>query len=326
MKPKVIITGGAGYLGGATAFILESQGYEPIVVDDYSSSRPHKNFPFPVLQVDLKKRSEVEKAWNQISGAVGVIHFAAKALVPESMAQPGLYFENNILAALNCVEVSLERGITHFVHSSTCAVYGVPKQIPIPEDHPHAPISPYGVSKSMVESMLASYASTKGLVALNLRYFNPGGALSGARWGENHEPETHLIPNLIRFAERNEPVVIFGNDYPTPDGTCIRDYIHVEDLAMAHVQALKYLNQSENPVRAMNLGRGDGYSVSQVIAATEKVMMKKLTTVVKPRRPGDAPKLVADATLMKNELGFSPRGDLEGMLRSQWEWFKANNP
>ena len=325
MKPKVILTGGAGYLGGATAFVLEREGYEPLVVDDYSTSRPNKNFPFPVYQVDLKKRTEVDKVWNQFSGAIGVIHFAARALVPESVANPGLYFENNVLAALNVAEASLARGIKTMVHSSTCAVYGTPAQVPIDESSAHAPLSPYGVSKSMVENMLASFQASKGLKPLNLRYFNPAGALSGKKWGESHEPETHVIPNVVRFGESNEIFSIFGNDYPTPDGTCIRDYIYVEDLAMAHIQALRYLEATAKPVRAINLGSGIGHSVTQIIAATEKVMGKKIVTQLYPRRPGDAPELVANASLMKKELGFTPLGTLETMVRTQWEWFKSTH-
>ncbi len=320
MKPKVILTGGAGFIGGAAAFVLDREGFEPIVVDDYSTSRPNKKFPFRVHEVDLKNRAAVDKLWEQLGTVFGVIHLAARALVPESVAKPGLYFENNVLAALNVAEASLKHGTRLFVHSSTCAVYGTPVQVPIPEGHPMAPLSPYGESKWMVERMLASYEKTLGLKPLNLRYFNPAGAIAGGKWGESHEPETHLIPNVVRFGVEGKDIPVYGNDYDTPDGTCIRDFIHVEDLAMAHVVALKYLEATAAPAKAINVGSGRGYSVGEVISAASKVIGKELQAEFHPKRPGDAPRLVADASLMKKELGFHPKGTLETMVRTQWEW------
>ncbi len=324
MKRNVILTGGAGFIGGAVAHILSREGFEPLVVDNFCTSRPHKNFPFKVFQIDLTDRAAVNKTWETFSGAFGVIHLAARAIVPESITNPSLYFENNILAALNTIEASLAVGIRNFVHSSTCAIYGNPVQLPIAETHPFAPLSPYGESKWMVERILASYQTTKGLQPLNLRFFNPAGALSGGLWGESHDPETHIIPNVVRFGHSGKPIPLYGNDYDTPDGTCIRDFIHIEDLALAHIAALKYLEASPSPVKAINIGMGRGFSVGEVIAAAEKVMGKKLKTDLLPKRHGDASKLVADPTLMRTELGFSPKGDLETMVRSQWEWFLAN--
>ncbi len=319
MKPKVILTGGAGYIGGAIAFVLDREGFEPIVVDDYSTSRPHKSFPFKVHQVDLKNRAAVDQLWQQLPPVFGVIHLAARALVPESVTKPGLYYENNVMAAVNTVEACLKRGITRLVHSSTCALYGNPVQVPIPESHPQAPLSPYGESKWMVERILGSYEKL-GLKPLNLRYFNPAGAIAGGKWGESHEPETHLIPNVVRFGAQGKAVPVYGNDYATPDGTCIRDYIHVEDLAMAHVVALKYLEATATTVKAINVGTGRGYSVAEVVGAASRVLGRDLKIDWHPKRAGDSPRLVADASLMRKELGFEPKGDLETMVRTQSEW------
>lgn len=312
----VIITGGAGYLGRCVAEVVHREGYTPVIVDNFSNSREPRDCAFAVHRLELCDLDATREVWRKYR-VHGVIHFAARALVSESVAHPELYFRNNLMATLSVAQASLETGVRFVVHSSSCAVYGVPTEVPIPESHPQAPITPYGESKRMAEWMLLNYVRHKNLRMMNLRYFNPAGSLDDGRLGEAHEPETHLVPNVVRNALDGKAISIFGDDYPTPDGTCIRDFIHVEDLATAHVAALRYLENPANPqLDAVNVGVGRGVSVKEIIAAAERVFERKLETKIFPRRPGDPPMLVAEASLVRRALGWAPKRSVEDMLRS----------
>ncbi|NBT58320.1 NAD-dependent epimerase/dehydratase family protein, partial [bacterium] len=260
-SPKVILAGGNGYIGGTTAFALKEAGFEPIILDNFSTSIRGALKGFEVIETDLTDLPQTQHAFKKIGQAAGVIHFAAKALVPESFKIPGHYYSNNLLSALNLAETSKSFGVPIFLHSSSCAVYGIPKQIPIPETSNLEASSPYGDTKIMAEVLLNRYHHMNCLRVVHLRYFNPAGAWPKYGWGEAHEPETHLIPNLVSAALQNRPVSLFGNQYPTPDGSCIRDFIHVIDLAEAHVKTLQAMLQGLNVPLRINVGRGVGSSV-----------------------------------------------------------------
>jgi UDP-glucose 4-epimerase len=266
----------------------------------------------------LSDRAAVTQALKA-SGAEAVLHFAANALVGESMTNPGKYFRNNVAAGLNLLDASLEAGVRKFVFSSTCATYGPPDRVPMTEDLPQRPINPYGESKLMFERMLAWYQRVHGLEFVAFRYFNAAGATT--RFGEHHRLETHLIPNVLKVAlGQATHCDIYGTDYPTPDGTCIRDYIHIADLAEAHIRALEPGRQG-----FYNLGNGSGYSVREVIQACEQVSGKTIRAVAKPRRPGDPPRLVADATKALRELGWQPRfPKIQDIVATAWAWHQAH--
>ena len=316
---KIIITGGAGYIGKITSQVLHQQGWSPVILDDYSTSTPWERCPFPLHQVSLLDEDGIKDIFASEGPITGIVHFAAKALVPESCAHPNSYFRNNVVGALNLIEAAHEAGVHQLIHSSTCAVYGVPQTLPITEQSPIAPISPYGESKRMVEEMLRQFHEHWGFSVLNLRYFNPAGALPP--FGEAHNPETHLIPSILRAAKEGGSISVFGDDYQTSDGTCERDYIHVVDLAEAHGKALDFLQKQPSPLfDCINLGAGAPHSVLEVIKITEQITGKPITPTIKPRRAGDPPRLFADISKAKQVLGWQPSRSLEQAISSHWKW------
>lgn len=313
------MTGGAGYIGSATVERLQAKGERVVVLDDLCRGhRSAVDTQVPFYQGSVGDRALVERigANRKISECV---HFAALAYVGESVLEPAKYFENNVQQGISLIGALMRAGVRRIVFSSTCATYGEPIEVPIPESSPQLPVNPYGWSKLIMERLLASYDAAYGLKSISLRYFNAAGATG--RCGELHEPESHLVPNVLKAAAGELPhVSVFGGDYPTPDGTAIRDYVHVADLAEAHVLALEHL-RSGGDSDFLNLGTGGGYSVMEVIETARKVTGKPIPTKIEGRRPGDPPKLVADASRAKKLLGWEPTmSDLPTILRSQWEW------
>jgi UDP-glucose 4-epimerase len=319
----VLVTGGAGYIGSAFVEQLLATGEEPIVLDDLS--RGHRAAVPPEVAFHEGRtgdRALVARIARE-HRLDACVHFAAFAYVGESVTEPARYFENNFTQAQALFETLLEAGVRHVVFSSTCATYGVPHQVPIPESHPQWPINPYGWSKFFVERLLESLDRAAGVRFVSLRYFNAAGAT--ARCGEHHDPETHLIPLVLQAAAGSRPrVSVFGTDYPTPDGTAIRDYIHIEDLGEAHLLALQHLRRG-GASECLNLGNGKGYSVLEVIDTARRVIGGDVPYELAPRREGDPPRLVADARRAREILGWVPRRpSLEAIIRSAWEWQQAH--
>ncbi len=318
---RLLVTGGAGYIGSIVARHLIDGGHAVVVLDNLE--RGHRDAvpaEAEFVHGDLRDLDAVRGAVTQSFDAV--LHFAAFALVGESVEQPELYYRNNLLGTLNLLDAMREAEVSRLVFSSTCAVYGEPDEVPIPEGIPTRPTNPYGASKLAADGMISDMCVAHGLGAVSLRYFNVAGASSGL--GEDHEPETHLIPNVLRAAMGINPVVnIFGTDYPTPDGTAIRDYIHIDDLSAAHLLALDGTRSGEH--RIFNLGNGNGFSVREVIAATEEVTGNAIPTEEAPRRPGDPPMLVAAADKIRRELGWQPaKPSIAGMVSDAWEFARAH--
>jgi UDP-arabinose 4-epimerase len=316
----VLITGGAGYIGSHSAKALSKAGFHPIVVDDLRTGHRSAVRWGPFFQADLADRAALNKVF-QAHPIQAVIHFAGSAYVGESMTKPGLYFQNNVGATLSLLEAMREHGVGQIVFSSSCATYGNPQAIPMSEDHPQQPVNPYGESKLMVEKMLHWYSRVCGLRYTILRYFNAAGADPDGELGELHEPEPHLIPRVMGAALGSlPPVDVYGTDYETADGTAVRDYIHVTDLADAHVAALRYLASGGTP-QAFNLGTGTGHSVRQVIAAVEQVSGRKVPFVNQPRRAGDPAVLVADSRRALASLSWKPRHSaLASIVQTAWAW------
>lgn len=312
---RIMVTGGAGYIGSVVVEQLVEAGHQVWVYDNLSRGHRAAVHPSATLIVgDLQDPEALGQAMA-MARPQAVMHFAALSLVGESMLQPARYFRNNVCYGLNLLEACAMAGVEKFVFSSTAATYGQPSQIPILEYSPTIPTNPYGESKLAFERMLSWFGQLHGMVTVSLRYFNAAGA--SARYGEDHRPETHLIPLALQVAMGNLPhLQIFGTDYPTPDGTCIRDYIHVEDLAYAHLLAL------QAPVSAVyNLGNGSGFSVRQVIEVARSVTGRPVPTVDSPRRPGDPPILVASSAKIASELGWQPQhASLEEIIESAWRW------
>ena len=316
---KLFVTGGAGYIGSICVEQLLDAGHTVAVLDNLSEGhRPAVDPRATFIEGDLADRALLAQQLTHLRPDA-IMHFGANALVPESMVNPTKYFRNNVANGINLLEACVQAGVGKFIFSSTCAIFGVPDTVPITEDLPKAPINPYGESKLMFEHVLKWYSRQHGLVAVCLRYFNAAGATR--RYGEHHRQETHLIPNVLKVALGQRPQVdIFGTDYPTPDGTCVRDYVHIIDLAQAHMLALG-CPQSD----AFNLGSGDGYSVRQVVEAVRRVTGHPIPAVEQPRRPGDPPKLVGDSTKIRRQLGWTPRYDsIEEIVRSAWQWHQTH--
>jgi len=316
---NVFVTGGAGYIGSVCVEQLLNAGHRVAVYDNLSEGhRPAVDKRAAFVEGQLDDEKALESALKD-SRAEAIIHFAAHALVAESMVNPGKYFRNNVANAINLLNAAVAAGIKKFVFSSTCATYGPPDRIPMTEDLPQRPINPYGESKLMVERMLGWYQQIHGLEFVAFRYFNAAGASD--RFGEHHRVETHLIPNVLKVPLGRTPhCEIYGADYPTPDGTCIRDYIHVMDLADAHILALAPGKQG-----FYNLGNGDGYSVRQIIQSCEKITGQKIPVLEKARRPGDPPRLVAAAEKARRDLGWQPKYPrLDEIIRTAWSWHKAH--
>lgn len=320
MSAKVLVTGGAGYIGSHACKLLARSGYTPVVFDNLVYG--HRDFVKwgEFEEGDLCDAARIREVIAK-HRPEAVLHFAAYALVGESVTNPGKYYRNNVGGTLNLLDAMVAVGVKRIVFSSTCATYGVPSVVPIPEDHAQEPINPYGMSKLMVERMLADFEVAHGIRFAALRYFNAAGADPDGEIGERHDPETHLIPLVLDAATgARADIAIFGMDYPTPDGSCIRDYIHVSDLAQAHLLALGHLESGKESLR-LNLGTGRGYSVREVIATAEAVTGKKIPVRVAERRAGDPPSLVGDPTQARTVLGWKAEyPDLETIIRHAWAW------
>jgi UDP-glucose 4-epimerase len=319
LQMNVFVTGGAGYIGSICVEQLLNANHTVTVFDNLTEGHRRavdKRAKF--IQGDFDDKSLITKTVRESQAEV-IIHFAANALVGESMTNPGKYFRNNVASGLNLLDAAVEAKVRKFVFSSTCATYGPPDRIPMTEDLPQRPINPYGESKLMFEKMLSWYQQIHGLEFVAFRYFNAAGA--SGQFGEHHRIETHLIPNVLKVPlGQAKHCEIFGTDYPTPDGTCIRDYIHIMDLADAHILAM-----AAGTKGFYNLGNGDGYSVREVIGMCEKVAGTKIPVVESPRRPGDPPKLVAAAEKAKKELGWKPRfPKLEQIISTAWDWHRKH--
>jgi UDP-glucose 4-epimerase len=316
---NILVTGGAGYIGSVTTLELLDAGYNVVVVDNLS--RGHRDAVDPArLQVlDLLDTDGLVRVLSE-RRFDAVVHFAAFIAVGESMKAPELYFHNNTAGSLSLLTAMRKTGLDKIVFSSTAAVYGMPDRVPILESEPYAPINVYGESKVMVEKMLQWFDQIYGVRSVCLRYFNASGADPKGRAGERHEPETHLIPLLFEAIRTGKPVTLFGDDYPTPDGTCIRDYIHVTDLARAHIVALESLFAG-GPTRRYNAGTGSGFSIREVMSAVESVTGRKVPYSMGPRRDGDPPTLVADSCLLQKELGWKPEySSLRQIVEHSWAW------
>ena len=330
--PKIfLICGGAGYIGSHMVKQLSQLGHKVIVLDNLSTGfEQSARFADELIIADLADLDAVRNVFNKYRFD-GVMHFAAASLVGESVSDPGKYYRNNLSNTVNLLEVMVEKNVNNFVFSSTAAVFGEPQYIPIDELHPKNPINPYGASKLMVERVLQDYASTHKLHSISLRYFNACGADPEGALGEMHDPETHIIPLILQVASgRKESIEIYGTDYRTSDGTCIRDYIHVSDLCDAHWLAISKLFSSElQGANFLNLGNGDGFSVKQVIEKAKEVVSvdgKQIQIQEKSRRDGDPAILVADSTRAKELLGWEPKFcDLEDMISHAWSWEKSLN-
>jgi UDP-glucose-4-epimerase GalE len=316
-KVNILITGGAGYIGSHTADAIEKSGNAAIIYDNLSAGHRWAAGSKTLIEADLADKLSIHRAIEQYR-IEAVIHFAAHAYVGESVVDPRKYFQNNAVNTLNLLGVMLDLGVKHIVYSSTCATYGIPESLPISEDHPQRPVNPYGESKLFIERVLHWYEKAYGLRSVALRYFNAAGA--SGQLGECHDPETHLIPLAIDAALTGVPLSVFGTDYPTEDGTAVRDYIHVDDLASAHLLALDYLLK-RGTSRAFNLGTGQGHSVREVLEMVEQVSKIAVPHRTAERRPGDPPVLVADNRAVIEILGWMPkRSSLREIVESAWLW------
>ncbi len=313
------MTGGAGYIGSHTVRLLLARGYDVAVVDDLSKGHRHNVPPERLYELNIRNGSALSELMRQMRFDA-VVHFAAFIAVGESMREPARYFGNNVGGSMELLAAMTEAGVRRMVFSSTAAVYGTPHASPIREDFPIQPMSPYGESKVMVERLLRWFDEIHGLTSVCLRYFNASGADPEGQLGEEHDPETHLIPLVFRAIATGEPITVFGDDYDTADGTCIRDYIHVNDLAQAHILALERLLDG-GASDHFNVGTGTGHTVLEVIRAAEEVTGKKVPYVVGPRRAGDPPALVAASDRLRDTLGWRPQyADLKTIVEHAWNF------
>jgi UDP-glucose 4-epimerase len=317
---KVLIVGGAGYIGSHMAQMLLERGHDAVVFDNLSTGYRDAVLGGTFVEGDLSDNAALDRVFTA-HRFDGVMHFASCIEVGESMRDPAKYYRNNVANTLNLLDAMRRHGAVNFILSSTAAIFGEPEYVPIDEHHPQRPINPYGFSKFVVERALADYGRAYGMRSTCLRYFNAAGADPDARIGERHEPESHLIPLVLRAASgRRADIHVFGQDYETPDGTCVRDYVHVVDLCEAHLLALDRLRAGA-PNSAYNLGNGNGFSVKEVIDCAERVAGIGIARVFAPRREGDPAMLVADSRLARSELGWQPRyPDLEAIVRHAWRW------
>lgn len=317
MPRAVLVTGGAGYIGGHACKALARAGYLPVTLDDLSAGHEWAVKWGPLVRADVADRTALDAVFRE-HRPEGVLHFAARIEVGESMRDPGKYYGNNCVASLRLLEAMRDHGCRRIVFSSTCAVYGAPQRLPLTEDHPQWPVNTYGWSKFTVERMLEDFHRAHGIANLRLRYFNAAGADPDAELGEEHDPETHLIPLVLRAAAGRGAIKVFGRDYDTPDGTCLRDYIHVTDLARAHVSALNLLERGGS--QALNLGVGAGFSVREVLDTAERVTGRSIPREDAPRREGDPAALLAEPTAARRALDWEPEYGLEDMIAHAWAW------
>lgn len=326
-KPTILVVGGAGYIGSHAVLALQQTGYNVVVLDNlvYGHRDLMETLQVELIEGDMNDRALLDQLFATHDIAA-VMHFAAYAYVGESVTEPAKYYRNNVVATLTLLEAMLAAGIKTFVFSSTCATYGVPKTVPIPEDHPQSPINPYGMTKLMVEKILADFDRAYGLKSVCFRYFNAAGADPEGRLGEDHDPETHLIPLVLQTAlGKRESISVFGTDYPTEDGTCIRDYIHVTDLATAHVLGLEYLLKGGDS-EVFNLGNGSGFSVKQVIEAGRQVTGREIKAIELERRPGDPPALIGSSEKARTVLGWQPQyPGINEIIRHAWNWHQKRH-
>jgi len=325
-RDTILVTGGAGYIGAHAVKALKRSGYEVIVLDNlvYGYADVVKDvLDVPLVIGDTNDRALLDDLFARYSFSA-VMHFAAYAYVGESVTNPAKYYRNNVTGTLTLLEAMVAASVKNFVFSSTCATYGVPESVPITEDQPQNPINPYGMTKLMVERILADFDPAYGLKSVCFRYFNAAGADPDGQLGENHDPETHLIPLVLQTAlGEREAISVFGTDYPTPDGTCIRDYIHVSDLADAHVLGTDYLLKGGDS-QVFNLGNGNGFSVKEVIATARQVTGRKIKVVECDRRPGDPPSLVGSGEKARSMLGWNPQYfDLTDIISHAWVWHQS---
>ncbi len=315
----VLVVGGAGYIGSHAARTLRRRGHEVIIFDNLSTGHAFLADGFELVRGDMGDAAALSAVLRRVDS---VMHFAAHAYVGESVENPRKYFRNNVEAGLVLLNACVDCGVRRIIFSSTCAVYGVPATVPIPENTPRQPVNPYGISKLFFEYALESYDRAYGMRFAALRYFNAAGADESGEIGELHQPESHLIPSAFLAATGARPAMdIFGTDYPTPDGTCIRDYIHVNDLADAHVSALELLANGADSM-AVNLGTGHGYSVKDVLSKIEEVTGKKVPVRIAPRRPGDPPALVANPALAEKLLRWKAKRSLDNIVTTAWGWMQ----
>lgn len=319
MKRVVLVVGGAGYIGSHTSWLLAQQDYRVIILDALVHQQPTPYSWATIVQGDFGDLQLLKKIFSEYAVDT-VMHFAAFIEVGESVKNPAKFYNNNVVKTIQLLDVMREHGVSKIIFSSSCAVYGNPVRLPLDETHPTNPVSPYGRTKLAIEFALQDYAAAYGLHYVALRYFNAAGSLTEQGLGEFHKPETHIIPILLTAAQNKVPFTIFGSDYATPDGTCVRDYIHVLDIANAHMQASEYLNRSGKS-DVFNLGTGQGYSVQELVALAQEISGTKIQAAYAPRRSGDADVLVADATKVLQQLGWQPQhSDMYQIMRSAWNW------
>ncbi|BAZ30915.1 UDP-glucose 4-epimerase [Cylindrospermum sp. NIES-4074] len=327
-EPTILVTGGAGYIGSHTVLALKQAGYEVVILDNLVYG--HRDLVEKVLQVELIEGDTSDRllldSLFKSRNIAAVMHFSAYAYVGESVTDPAKYYRNNVLGTLTLLEAMLAADVKKFVFSSTCATYGVPQFVPIPETHPQDPINPYGATKLMVERILSDFDVAYGFKSVRFRYFNAAGADPSGSLGEDHNPETHLIPLVLMTAlGKREFISIFGTDYPTPDGTCIRDYIHVSDLADAHILGLEYLLKGGDS-EVFNLGNGSGFSVREVIAAAQEVTGKVISVQECDRRAGDPPSLIGTSEKARKTLGWQPKyPDIKDIVAHAWQWHQRRH-
>jgi len=319
----ILVTGGAGYIGSVVVEDLRKQNESVVVLDNLAyGHRQAIDSSIPFYEGDIGDEPLVQKILSEHE-IEACMHFSAFAFVGESVEKPKIYYKNNFVQTLKLLDVLIENNVKKFIFSSTCATYGEPQYVPIDEKHPQSPTNPYGWSKFMVERALTDYAAAYNLKYVALRYFNACGASDGC--GEDHNPETHLIPLVLFAAQgKRDSISIFGDDYPTPDGTAVRDYIHISDLSQAHLLALEHLRKGGDS-EFINLGNGSGYSVKEVVEAARKITGVKIEAKIAPRRVGDPSRLVADATKAREVLGWNPQfPEIERIIESAWAWHSAN--
>lgn len=326
MPHTILVTGGAGFIGSHVCKLLAASGFEPVTYDNLSTGHRDAVRWGPLVRGDILDRGKLERAVNTFK-PIAVMHFAAVASVAESVVDPALYYRNNVMGTLSLLDTCKAFRINKVIFSSSCATYGVPAELPIREGTPQQPINPYGGSKLIGEMMLRDFENTSGMKYVALRYFNACGADLDGQLCERHDPETHLIPRVLMAASGVAPnFELFGEDYPTPDGTCIRDYVHVSDLAQAHLIALRYLLDGGDSLAA-NVGTGAGLSIREIVAAVTRITGCAVPTVSRHRRPGDPPALYADGKLMREKLSFTPRySDIDTIIESAAPHFGLSLP